>query len=125
MPETPGEIVTLAEKYCKKGSKMHIVSIPEWWVQHGSTWEPLLEPGQVEAEMTAEELRIIESTKDSRMNDARKCRLAAFGAALRNRNYDKENGFNTEALERALRALLHTQSLVGPDSGQTYITRSG
>jgi len=86
----------------------------EWWVQHGSTWEPLLEPGQVEAEMTAEELRIIESTKDSRMNDARKCRLAAFGAALRNRNYDKENGFNTEALERALRALLHTQSLVGP-----------
>ena len=34
MPETPGEIVTLAEKYCKKGSKMHIVSIPEWWVQY-------------------------------------------------------------------------------------------
>jgi hypothetical protein len=86
----------------------------EWWVQFGSTWEPLLEPGQVESEMTAEELRIVESTKESRMDDARRCRLAAFGAALRNRSYDSGNGYNTEALERALRAVLHTQSLVGP-----------
>lgn len=86
----------------------------EWWVQFGSTWEPLLEPGQVESQMTAEELRIVESSKETRMEDARKCRLAAFGAALRNRNYDTEEGFNTKALERALRAVLNTRSLVGP-----------
>ncbi len=86
----------------------------EWWVEFGSTWEPLLEPGQEESEMTAKELRIVESTKESRKQDARRCRLAAFGAALRNRSYDTEDGFNTEALERALRAVLHTRSLVGP-----------
>ena len=34
MPENPGDVLTLAEKYCKKGSKMQIVSIPEWWVQY-------------------------------------------------------------------------------------------
>ena len=86
----------------------------EWWVEFGSTWEPLLEPGQEESEMTAKELRIVESSKESRKQDARQCRLAAFGAALRNRSYDTEDGFNTEALERALRAILHTRSLVGP-----------
>jgi hypothetical protein len=64
--------------------------------------------------MTAEELRIVESSKESRQADARRCRLAAFGAALRSRCYDTDKGFNTDALERALRAILHTQSLVGP-----------
>ena len=86
----------------------------EWWVQHGSTWEPLLEEGQKESSMTAEELRIVDSSKKSRMLDARRCRLSAFGAALRNRCYDTPEGFNTEALDRALRAVLRTQSLVGP-----------
>ena len=86
----------------------------EWWVQHGSTWEPLLEAGQKESEMTAKELRIVENSKESRMHDARRCRLSAFGAALRNRSYDTKDGFNTKGLERALRAVLHTQSLVGP-----------
>ncbi|MGK3739384.1 MAG: hypothetical protein ACI90V_006231, partial [Bacillariaceae sp.] len=86
----------------------------EWWVQHGSTWEPLLEGGQKESTMTAEELRIVDSSKKSRMLDARRCRLSALGAALRNRCYDTPDGFNTEALDRALRAVLRTQSLVGP-----------
>ncbi|KAL3922397.1 MAG: hypothetical protein SGILL_002227 [Bacillariaceae sp.] len=86
----------------------------EWWVEYGSTWEPLLEPGQKEANMTAEELRIVESSKESRRDDARRCRLAAFGAALRNRCYDIEGGFDNAALDRALRALLNTPSLVGP-----------
>ena len=86
----------------------------EWWVQHGSTWEPLLEESQNEFAMTAEELCIIESSKESRMLDARKCRLSTFGAALRNRCYDTPNGIKTKALDRALRAVLHTQSLVGP-----------
>ncbi|KAG7344241.1 PHD-finger domain containing protein [Nitzschia inconspicua] len=86
----------------------------EWWVEFGSSWEPLLEPGQKESNMTAEELRIVESTKESRRDDARRCRLAAFGAALRNRCFDTEEGFNTIALERSIRAILHTPSLVGP-----------
>jgi len=86
----------------------------EWWVQYGSTWEPLLEEGQNEFLMTAKELRIVESSKESRMLDARRCRLSALGAALRNRCYDTPDGFKTEALHRALRAVLHTQSLVGP-----------
>ena len=34
MPENPGEVKTLAETYCKKGSKMHIHSIPNWWVPY-------------------------------------------------------------------------------------------
>ena len=34
MPKTAGELVSLAENYCKKGSKMLIGSIPEWWVQY-------------------------------------------------------------------------------------------
>jgi hypothetical protein len=86
----------------------------EWWVQHGSTWEPLLEEGQKESTMTAEELRIVDSSKKSRMLDARRCRLSTFGAALRNRCYDTPDGFNTKALDSALRAVLRTQSLVGP-----------
>ena len=86
----------------------------EWWVEYGSTWEPLLEVGQVEAKMTAEQLRIVESTKESRCEDARRCRLAAFSAALRNRAYDTEDGFDNASLDRALRAVLHTPSLVGP-----------
>ena len=34
MPKNPGDVFKLAEIYCKKGSKMHIESIPEWWVQY-------------------------------------------------------------------------------------------
>jgi len=91
----------------------------EWWVEHDSNWEPLLEPGQVEENMTKEELKVVESTRESRREDARRCRLAAFGAALRNRAYDVDDdgyngGVDSESLERALRAILHTKSLVGP-----------
>ena len=86
----------------------------EWWVDYSSTWEPLLEPGQKESRMTKRELKIVDSTRESRCSDARKCRLAAFGAALRNRDYDTPNGFNLEAFDIAIRAVLHTRSLVGP-----------
>ena len=91
----------------------------EWWVEHDSNWEPLLEPGQNEKKMTKEQLKIVESTRESRKDDARRCRLAAFGAALRNRAYDVEDdgfngGFDYESLERALKAVLNTKSLVGP-----------
>ena len=86
----------------------------EWWVDYNSSWEPLLEPGQRESRMTKEQLKIVDSTRESRCEDARRCRLAAFGAALRNREYDTPEGFNREALDKALRAVLHTQSLVGP-----------
>jgi len=86
----------------------------EWWVQNGDNWEPLIEAGQNEHEMTDEELRIVKSTKESRCADARRCRLSAFGAALRNRDYDKEPGDDRVALDRALRAFLHIPSLVGP-----------
>ena len=86
----------------------------ELWVEFGSTWEPLLEPGQEEDKMTNEEKKIVDSTPGSRCDDARRCRLAAFGAALRNRNYDTEDGFDNDALDRALRAVLNTKSLVGP-----------
>ena len=34
IPTTPGDVLTLAEKHCKKGAKMHIDDIPEWWVQY-------------------------------------------------------------------------------------------
>jgi len=85
----------------------------EWWVADGDNWEPLIEPEQNEKEMTNEELRIVPSTQKSRCDDARRCRLAAFGAALRNRNYDDEDE-GKEALDRALRAILSTASLVGP-----------
>jgi len=86
----------------------------DWWVHLGDRWEPLLEPGQKEEDMTKEELRIIDSTPESRCRDARRCRLAAFGAALRNRDYDKKEGDDRKPLERALRAVLSTPSLVGP-----------
>ena len=85
-----------------------------WWVNLGDTWEPLLEDGQKEEDMTKEELKIVESTPYSRCEDARRCRLVAFGAALRNRDYDKEDGDDREPLERALRAVFSTPSLVGP-----------
>lgn len=86
----------------------------ELWVDYNSSWEPLLEPGQNERKMTKEQLKIVDSTRESRCADARRCRLAAVGAALRNRNYDTPEGFNQVALDRALRAILHTKSLVGP-----------
>ena len=86
----------------------------EWWVDYNSSWEPLLEPGEKEEEMTKEQLKIVDSTRESRAKDARLCRLSAFGAALRNRAYDTEEGFDTEALNRALLAILRTPSLVGP-----------
>ena len=86
----------------------------EWWVETGDNWEPLLEQGQREEDMTDEELKKVPSTPQSRCEDARRCRLAAFGAALRNRDYDKEDGDDQEPLERALRAILSTPSLAGP-----------
>jgi hypothetical protein len=86
----------------------------EWWVDYNSSWEPLIEPWQKEENMTNEELKKVESTRETRCEDARKCRLAAFGAALRNRLYDDKDGFKNKALEKALRAVLHTESLVGP-----------
>lgn len=86
----------------------------EWWVEYGDNWEPLLEQGQDESKMTKEQLKIVESTPESRCEDARKCRLEALGAALRNRAFDDEEGGPTVLLDRALRALLNTKSLVGP-----------
>jgi hypothetical protein len=86
----------------------------EWWVEYGSNWEPLIEPGQNEKKMTKEQLKIVDSTPESRCEDARRCRLAAFGSALRNRSYDEEENGPTVMLERALRAVLSTPSLVGP-----------
>lgn len=86
----------------------------EWWVDYDSSWEPFLEPGQNENKMTKEELKIVDSTRESRCDDARRCRLPAFGAALRNRDYDTAEGFNIVALDRALRAVMRTKSLVGP-----------
>lgn len=86
----------------------------EWWVEYGSNWEPLIEPGQNEKKMTKEQLKIVDSTPESRCADARRCRLAALGSALRNRSYDDEEDGPTVMLERALRAVLNTPSLVGP-----------
>lgn len=86
----------------------------EWWVEFGDNWEPLLEPGEREEDMTKEELKIVDSTRESRCEAARRCRLAAFGAALRNRDYDREPGDDRVALHRALTAILHTPELVGP-----------
>ena len=86
----------------------------EWWVEFGDNWEPLLEPGEKEEEMTKEQLKIVDTTRESRCAAARKCRLAALGAALRNREYDKEEGDDFVALDRALRAVLHTREIVGP-----------
>eukprot|EP00557_Chaetoceros_sp_GSL56_P014429 CAMPEP_0176484286 /NCGR_PEP_ID=MMETSP0200_2-20121128/4372_1 /TAXON_ID=947934 /ORGANISM="Chaetoceros sp., Strain GSL56" /LENGTH=1594 /DNA_ID=CAMNT_0017880747 /DNA_START=2820 /DNA_END=7604 /DNA_ORIENTATION=- len=86
----------------------------KWWVCYGDSWEPLLEVGQIEANMTKEQLKIVDSTVTSRRADARKCRLAAFGAALRNRDYDREPGDDRKTLHNALRGILSTPSLVGP-----------
>lgn len=86
----------------------------EQWVEWDSNWEPLIEPGEKEKDKTKKQLKIVDSTPESRAEDARRCRLAAFGAALRNRAYDTEDGFDNESLCRALNAILHTRSLVGP-----------
>jgi hypothetical protein len=86
----------------------------EWWVESGDNWEPLIRDDQIEEEMSDKELKIVESTPESRCSDARRCRLAAFGAALRNRDYDKVVGDDQEPLERALMAVMSTPSLVGP-----------
>lgn len=86
----------------------------DWWVERGDNWEPLLEPWQKEEKMSKEQLKIVDSTPESRCADARKCRLAAFGAALRNRDYDKDEGDDKVELDNALRAILATPSLVGP-----------
>ena len=83
-------------------------------MSEGDNWEPLIEDGQIEEEMTDEELKKVPSTPESRCEDARKCRLAAFGAALRNRDFDKSEGDDDQPLERALRAVLSIPSLVGP-----------
>lgn len=65
--------------------------------------------------MTNEELKIVRSTARTRSVDARNCHLAALGAALRNREYDTEDGgIDQESLERALDHLLGAKSLVGP-----------
>eukprot|EP00549_Striatella_unipunctata_P002078 CAMPEP_0118676366 /NCGR_PEP_ID=MMETSP0800-20121206/2008_1 /TAXON_ID=210618 ORGANISM="Striatella unipunctata, Strain CCMP2910" /NCGR_SAMPLE_ID=MMETSP0800 /ASSEMBLY_ACC=CAM_ASM_000638 /LENGTH=291 /DNA_ID=CAMNT_0006571873 /DNA_START=1 /DNA_END=872 /DNA_ORIENTATION=- len=69
----------------------------EWWVEFGEEDDPAM----------------VSTTPESRCEDARRCRLAAFGAALRNRSYDTEIGDDRVALDRALRAILNTQSLVG------------
>uniref|UniRef100_A0A7R9VW46 PHD-type domain-containing protein n=1 Tax=Pseudictyota dubia TaxID=2749911 RepID=A0A7R9VW46_9STRA len=86
----------------------------DWWVQAGDNWEPLIEPGQDESLMTDEELKKVSTTPESRCEDARRCRLSAFGAALRNRDYDNVPGDDQVALDNAMRAILHTKSLVGP-----------
>lgn len=90
----------------------------KWWVAYGDSWEPLLEEGQIESKMTKEELRIVESTPLSRRLDARRCRLVAFSAALRNRDYDKIDGDDRVSLNNALQAIMNTPSLVGPLSAK-------
>ena len=37
----------------------------EWWVEFGDNWEPLLEPGEKEENMSKEELKIVDSTRES------------------------------------------------------------
>lgn len=107
----------------------------EFWVDYDSSWEPLIEIGQNEKKMSDVELKKVHSTRESRYQDARACRLAAFGAALRNRAYDIPEGFNNEALNRALTTIINTPSLVGPLSqyekdffvdwlGRAYRTKS-
>ena len=87
----------------------------DWWIKFGDNWEPLVEDLDAVASMTKEELKIVRSTKQSRSVDAQNCRLAALGAALRNRDYDTEDGgVDQESLGRALADLLGTESLVGP-----------
>ena len=79
----------------------------EWWVEDGDNWEPFLPEGEEEEE----DCMTLDSTESSRRNDARRIRLEDLGAALRNRMYDLRN-FN--GLEKALKRLLKTPSLVGP-----------
>jgi hypothetical protein len=93
----------------------------EWWIEYGDSWEPLLEPGEKEENMTKEQLRIVDTSRELRCEDARKCRLTALSAALRNRMYDGEEGDENENdekdtvfLSRALRSMLHAKTLVGP-----------
>jgi hypothetical protein len=89
----------------------------EWWVEENFNWEPFLpqlQDGLTEEDFTDEEKKIVHSTRESRCADARRCRLAALGAALRNRNYDTADGFDNASLAQALRAVLRTKSLVGP-----------
>jgi hypothetical protein len=64
--------------------------------------------------MTKEELKIVESTIASRCEDARRCRLAAFSVALRERLDDEGNFFDRVSFDRAMHALLATTSLAGP-----------
>ena len=83
----------------------------EWWAQKGDRWEPCSDVGEL-GEVTSRREKV-HSTPESRCADARRCRLAAFGVALRNRDYDKEEGDDHASLERALTAVFHTPSLVG------------
>lgn len=64
--------------------------------------------------MTNEELKIVPSSPESRCEDARNSHLVAFGAALRNRDFDEVEGINNQTLEQAIRAVLGIPSLVGP-----------
>ena len=50
---------------------------------------------------------------NNRLGDVRRCQLAAFGAALRNRDYDTLPGDDYLPLTNALRGILKTRSLVG------------
>mgnify|MGYP005845213309 CR=1 FL=1 len=91
----------------------------EWWVDTGWNWEiflPYMKDGETEEDYQDEVKKFtVYSTRESRLEDARKCRLSAFGAALRNRDYDTyDNTFRNEAFQRALKAILNTKSLVGP-----------
>lgn len=86
----------------------------DYWVADADNWEPLIEDDENEEDMTDEQLKKVPSTPESRCEDARKCRLAALGAALRNRDYDKVEGGDEQPLERALKAVLSVPSLVGP-----------
>lgn len=75
----------------------------EWWVTFGDNWTHS-EGG----------FEVAECTPESRYDDATKCRLAEVGAALRNRNYDTEDGFDKESLTQALTEVLSIRSLAGP-----------
>jgi hypothetical protein len=50
---------------------------------------------------------------EERLKDARKCRLAAVGAALRNRDYDNEPGDDHVPLINAFKSIMRARSLVG------------
>lgn len=86
----------------------------KWWVEYPSSWEPLIAENQDESKMSKEELRIVDSTPKSRLDDIRRSRLIAFSVALRNREYDKSDGDDRCALENALMSVMNTRSLVGP-----------